>query len=355
MSRHPMALKAGAVAFAAPTLALAPGTALAHIRASFVKPAFRALLATCISALAAVATPAMAQTASFRVLGGSAGVSGPCQTFDITSSSAIAAVGGCLGDPLGSVRGTAYAGHGQLGAESRANTNVGGAFARWQTTATFSDFVTFTSSDPNATSAIVSANLLFAGLFTLPVSGTSTQSRLEGGGLIGSRQFSFLVQPNIADTTIQLSGLSLAGGILIDSSGLSFALLRTTPIEVALNQPIDFRLTLQNFALAVNAGANTVTDFASVADASLGLSRALFASPTGSGKGTLNGNGVGLPIGVDAFQLPSGVTANSGDWLINNNRVVVAVPEPASWMLMVAGFGLVGFARRRRNVRIADV
>jgi hypothetical protein len=131
MSRHPMALKAGAVAFAAPTLALAPGTALAHIRASFVKPAFRALLATCISALAAVATPAMAQTASFRVLGGSAGVSGPCQTFDITSSSAIAAVGGCLGDPLGSVRGTAYAGHGQLGAESRANTNVGGAFARW--------------------------------------------------------------------------------------------------------------------------------------------------------------------------------------------------------------------------------
>ena len=194
----------------------------------FVKPAFRALLATSIAAMASGSAPASAQTASFRVIGGSQGVGGPCQSFDITSSSAVAAVGGCLGDPLASVRGAASASHGQLGAESRANTNVNGQFARWQTTAQFSDFVTFSSSDPNATSATVSANLLFAGLFTVPVDGIATQSRLEGGGLIGSRQFSFLVQPNLGNTDIQLNGLSLAGGILIDPSGLSFALLRTT-------------------------------------------------------------------------------------------------------------------------------
>ena len=140
----------------------------------FVNPAVRALLATCISVVAAVATPATVHAASFRVLGESAGVAGPCQTFDITSSSSVAAVGGCFGDPLGSVRGSAFSGPGQLGAESRANTNVGGAFARWQTTATFSDFVTFTSNDPGATTAIVSANLLFVGLFTLPAPGIST-------------------------------------------------------------------------------------------------------------------------------------------------------------------------------------
>lgn len=318
----------------------------------FVKPAVRALVATCVAALAAGTTPATAQTASFRVLGESAGVAGPCQTFDFTSASAVAAVGGCLGDPLGSARGSAYAGHGQLGAESRANTNVGGAFARWQTTATSSDFVTFTSTDPNATSAIVSANLLFVGLFTIPVSGISTQSRLEGGGHLGGQQFSFLVQPNMADTNIQLSGLSVAGGILIDASGLSFALLRTTPVEVPLNQAIEFVLTLQDFSLAVNAGANTVTDFASAAIASQGLGNALVAPLAGSGLGMLNGNGVGLPIGIDAFQLPSGVTANSGDWLINNGRVAAAVPEPASWLLLIAGFGLVGAAMRRREVRI---
>ncbi|QXQ08582.1 PEPxxWA-CTERM sorting domain-containing protein [Sphingosinicellaceae bacterium] len=31
-------------------------------------------------------------------------------------------------------------------------------------------------------------------------------------------------------------------------------------------------------------------------------------------------------------------------------RAFAAVPEPASWTLMVAGFGLVGFIRRRRTV-----
>lgn len=310
----------------------------------FVNRAVRALLATCICVLAAGVTPVTAQAASFRVLGESAGVAGPCQTFDITSSSSVAAVGGCFGDPLGSVRGSAYSGPGQLGAESRANTNGSGAFARWQTTATFSDFVTFTSSDPAATTAIVSANLLFVGLFTIPVSGISTQSRLEGGGHIGGRQFSFLVQPNFADTTIELSGIAVAGGTLIDSSGLSFALLRTTPFEVPLNQPIEFALTLQDFALAVNAGANTVTDFASLANAS---------QSQGSGLGRLSGNGVGVPMGVDAFQLPNGVTANAGDWLVNNSRVVAAVPEPASWMMMIAGFGLLGFAVRPQRVRTA--
>jgi PEP-CTERM motif len=317
---------------------------------------FRAVLfAAGLGALAAVAAPASAQTASFRVIGGSAGVAGPCQTFDATSPNALVAVGGCLSDPLASVRGSASASNGQLGAESRANTNVNGQFARWQTTAQFSDFVTFSSSDPNATSAIVSANLLFAGLFTVPVDGVATQSRLEGGGLIGGRQFSFLVQPNLANTDIQLSGLSLEGGTLIDSSGLSFALLRTTPIEVALNIPIDFRLTLQNFALAVNAGANTVTDFASAAIATRGLRSVSFAATADGGFGTLNGNGVGLPIGFDAFQLPNGVTANAGTWLINNRRVdpnIAAVPEPASWALMIAGFGLVGGVLRRSGRRI---
>ncbi|WP_255602578.1 FxDxF family PEP-CTERM protein [Polymorphobacter megasporae] len=30
-----------------------------------------------------------------------------------------------------------------------------------------------------------------------------------------------------------------------------------------------------------------------------------------------------------------------------------AVPEPASWALMLAGFGMVGFAARRRTVTVA--
>jgi PEP-CTERM motif len=32
---------------------------------------------------------------------------------------------------------------------------------------------------------------------------------------------------------------------------------------------------------------------------------------------------------------------------------LAAVPEPASWALMIGGFGLVGFAMRRRKANVA--
>jgi hypothetical protein len=32
---------------------------------------------------------------------------------------------------------------------------------------------------------------------------------------------------------------------------------------------------------------------------------------------------------------------------------VTSVPEPASWMLLIAGFGMVGSAMRRRNAAVA--
>jgi hypothetical protein len=47
-----------------------------------------------------------------------------------------------------------------------------------------------------------------------------------------------------------------------------------------------------------------------------------------------------------AFSSPTGPNASI-------NYVFAAVPEPASWALMIAGFGLVGTAMRRRKVAIA--
>lgn len=35
------------------------------------------------------------------------------------------------------------------------------------------------------------------------------------------------------------------------------------------------------------------------------------------------------------------------------DNVATSVPEPASWALMVVGFGMVGFARRRRQIAVA--
>ncbi len=40
---------------------------------------------------------------------------------------------------------------------------------------------------------------------------------------------------------------------------------------------------------------------------------------------------------------------NDESWGIDNIQLTAAVPEPASWALLIAGFGLVGSAQRRRN------
>ena len=56
--------------------------------------------------------------------------------------------------------------------------------------------------------------------------------------------------------------------------------------------------------------------------------------------------------GRDLFTLPDGFTAEDPDAFIVDNRFTPpagGVPEPASWALMIAGFGLAGAALRRRR------
>ncbi|MEY2883371.1 MAG: hypothetical protein RL490_1095 [Pseudomonadota bacterium] len=50
------------------------------------------------------------------------------------------------------------------------------------------------------------------------------------------------------------------------------------------------------------------------------------------------------------FVLPSGVTFTSGSGLaLTQSAFPSAVPEPASWAMLIAGFGLVGAVQRRRR------
>jgi len=61
-------------------------------------------------------------------------------------------------------------------------------------------------------------------------------------------------------------------------------------------------------------------------------------------------------IGVSCHstgKVPAGLTLNNlGVWP-GGGEAPGAVPEPASWALMIAGFGLVGIAMRRRQVSIS--
>ncbi len=69
-----------------------------------------------------------------------------------------------------------------------------------------------------------------------------------------------------------------------------------------------------------------------------------------SGDFNLFASTLGAPSGSFYFVLTT--DNGSGDSLAVTS-ISAAVPEPASWALMVAGFGLVGFAARRRSVTVA--
>ncbi len=63
---------------------------------------------------------------------------------------------------------------------------------------------------------------------------------------------------------------------------------------------------------------------------------------------------VGSGGGAGAYHaFADNVTLTTGTGSTTYNFEVAAVPEPASWALMLTGFGLVGAAMRRRRVRIA--
>ena len=47
--------------------------------------------------------------------------------------------------------------------------------------------------------------------------------------------------------------------------------------------------------------------------------------------------------------LTLGFTNSTGNFYLSRNVTVAAVPEPASWAMMIAGFGVVGGAMRRRQ------
>lgn len=87
-----------------------------------------------------------------------------------------------------------------------------------------------------------------------------------------------------------------------------------------------------------------------------------------SGPTFLDGNGVRFNTGAAqniAFFHQDGVAADT--YRVNGNGTISAfgpatstaaavggaVPEPASWLMMIAGFAAMGFATRRRSVKVA--
>jgi hypothetical protein len=199
---------------------------------------------------------------------------------------------------------------------------VGSAYGI-NTNSQFTDFVTFTSSDPSATTALIAANLGFSGTMNATdYAGASIDLfySLYGPGYI------FSASDNGVARNDFIVALGSVTGADID------ALLQTNMILVPLNQPL-----LMTLGLATGAGVG--------GSGSPESARSDFS------------NSFEVPFGIDAFVVPFGVTANAGNWLVDNRRINLndpAVPEPATWAMMIVGFGMSGFVLRRRKRRIAE-
>jgi len=131
------------------------------------------------------------------------------------------------------------------------------------------------------------------------------------------------VDPSHGDMTL---GFSSGGEVDNDLSAFIGGTLTTGTVIVPVGVPVAVSLQLGS---GVFGNAGTATTFF---EHSLDFAR-----------------------GVPLFNLPDGYTVEDPDAFVFDNRFAPpgAVPEPAAWALMIAGFGLAGAALRRRKLQPA--
>lgn len=130
------------------------------------------------------------------------------------------------------------------------------------------------------------------------------------------------------------------------------------------------------YVIGVNTGTGTIRPFAGIGAPNVIFNQAIVIQKTGAGMvganpltATVFNNifSVVVPLallpstGFDPLRYGFNIWPRTGlgnnnqiaDFAPNNATVSLAAPEPASWALMIAGFGLVGGTLRRRHPRTA--
>jgi len=138
------------------------------------------------------------------------------------------------------------------------------------------------------------------------------------------------------------------------------------PVDLSVGGKIDFSFIMGNYGTTNQTyfegadGASEDVTFAYSTNG--GHSWTNFDTYSSSGTGTRNITGwtkLSYTLGANAslgsttfrFLQPSNSGSGFDQWAIDNMLVTnnVAVPEPATWAMMILGMGMIGFAMRRRQ------
>lgn len=296
-----------------------------------MRPALPLLTASAL-ALAVLAQPVAAATFTVSVGSNLSNAVGGCSGGGLTSGSSAVSISGVCSDTIGVMGATASSSFGHLGARATSATFGGSSLpGDIAGDATFSDILMFTSSDPLATFADVSLNMALDGVLNAAANsalGGGGNARLDGHVAFGGGFFQFIFANDTANGFFTLNTLGLTQGVI---APMTNALLITPTVRVNLGVPVFFEMAIGAGAGAVGSGGSASTDF------------------SGSFK---------FPTGSNVFNVPTGVTVNAGNYLVNNRffdplGAPASVPESAVWALMISGFGLTGAALRRRRSALA--
>jgi len=274
--------------------------------------------------LAVMAVAAPADASSFILSIGSPVGTPSCGSVSENGSSPVSDSLVC--SPIGGASlldGGAAVTFGYVGGSTRAAVGSGyvGTSFGIGTQSTFTDFVTFTSLDPTVTSVLFSANLAYSGTMNATAfAGASVDLAYSLSGATSG----FIFAANTNNGVARNDFAVVNGSVSATSSN---ALLNTGTFLAPVNTPLLMTLQLSTFA---GVGGSSFPESAS----------------------SLFSNSFQIPIGIDAFVLPAGVTANAGTWLVNNRRVgeeASVVPEPGTWALVALGLCGSAMMRRRRQ------
>jgi hypothetical protein len=164
-------------------------------------------------------------------------------------------------------------------------------------------------------------------------------NRLESLNVFGWNEETAVLADPLAVNWLASTGMAgvLAAGTKVHSFGIAFDPDGTPGLQpevsgfITFNRPVLAVITQNPELVASDFLGKPATSFDSTPNR--GLEEADFFS-----------------LSMDGLTLTYHFRArNPGD----NIRVLTAVPEPATWAMLIAGFGMVGFAARRRKAAIA--